>query len=320
MENIFLIIFLLSPFLLLAGLIKPSLISKIIKRNVTRKAIVLGGILTIIGSLVGIGITADPPKENKEVFLSSVYNETVKTETEVSSLSIDTNNVINAKVSRVIDGDTIEVSIDSKTEKVRIIGIDSPETVDPRNSVECFGILSSNKAREALKIGGDIYLESDPSQDNKDKYSRLLRYVWINEKTDFGRYMIEEGYAYEYTYEKPYKYQSIYKQSQKDAEVGKKGLWADGVCVITPTAKPTAYPTNTKVLYVAPTSTPYVAPIIPLSNISPSSDSLWTCDCSLTCPNISSCDEAYFQLNTCGCSIRDRDKDGVPCEDICPGG
>lgn len=140
-----------------------------------------------------------------------------------------------AKVVRVIDGDTIEVSINNNIERVRIIGINTPETVDPRKSVECFGREASKKAKEYLE-GKTVELEADPTQGNRDKYGRLLRYVWLNNRTvDFGKLMILTGYAYEYTYNLPYKYQSEYKQAQKEAEAAKLGLWADGVCVITPT-------------------------------------------------------------------------------------
>lgn len=70
----------------------------------------------------------------------------------------------------------------------------------------------------------------------------------------------------------------------------------------TPTAsqKPTATP-------VPPTKTPTQSP--------PSNTASWSCDCSKSCGQISSCPEAYYQLNTCKCSIRDRDKDGIPCEE-----
>lgn len=149
-----------------------------------------------------------------------------------------------AKVTRVIDGDTIDVSFDGKTERIRIIGINTPETVDPRKLVECFGQEASAKAKEYLtdKI---VQLEADPTQGERDKYNRLLRYVWIENGTvDFGKLMIATGYAYEYTYNIPYKYQAEYKQAQKEAEQGKKGLWADDACPIA-TTKPTTAPTQT---------------------------------------------------------------------------
>ncbi len=152
-------------------------------------------------------------------------------------------NMQTAKVTRVIDGDTIDVSFDGKTERIRIIGIDTPETVDPRKPVECFGQEASAVAKEQL-TDETVQLESDPTQGERDKYNRLLRYVWMDDGTvDFGKLMIATGYAHEYTYNLPYKYQKEYKQAQKDAEEGKKGLWADDACP-PPTEKPATAPTQ----------------------------------------------------------------------------
>lgn len=143
-----------------------------------------------------------------------------------------------AKVVHVVDGDTIDFSIDGKTERVRVIGINTPETVDPRKSVECFGQEASRIAKLTLEVGTEVELEKDPTQGNRDKYNRLLRYVWTDDGiVDFGKVMISLGYAYEYTYNTPYKYQTLYKNAQKEAETGRKGLWADGACAVTP--KPT---------------------------------------------------------------------------------
>jgi micrococcal nuclease len=135
-----------------------------------------------------------------------------------------------AKVVKVIDGDTLDVSLNGKTERIRIIGIDTPETVDPRKPVQCFGQKASDMAKEQLS-NQTVQLESDPTQGERDKYGRLLRYIWLDDgSSDFGAIMIQYGYAHEYTYNIPYKYQTKYKQLQKDAEAGKKGLWADDAC------------------------------------------------------------------------------------------
>lgn len=132
-------------------------------------------------------------------------------------------------VVKVIDGDTLEVLIDGKKEKVRVIGINTPETVDPRRAVECFGKEASDKAKSLLS-GKEVRLEEDPTQDNRDKYGRLLRYVFFTDGTDFGLTMVSEGYAYEYTYDVPYKYQKQYKKAQIESEKGEKGLWSDAPC------------------------------------------------------------------------------------------
>lgn len=148
-----------------------------------------------------------------------------------------------ATVVKVVDGDTIAVSVNGKNETVRIIGIDTPEVVDPRKTVECFGKEASERAKVMFESNKAVLLESDPTQGDRDKYQRLLRYVWIeDEKIDFGKKMIADGYASEYTYNIPYKYQTEYKQAEKEASEAKKGLWADDACVSTIQTSPFVKP------------------------------------------------------------------------------
>ena len=83
-------------------------------------------------------------------------------------------------------------------------------------------------------------------------------------------------------------------------------------------APPPSTATNTATPSVTPTITHTPRPTLtPTATLSPTP---YTCNCRKTCGEMSSCDEAYFQLEDCGCSRRDGDKDGVPCESICPGG
>jgi micrococcal nuclease len=146
-------------------------------------------------------------------------------------------------VTQVVDGDTFKVSIGGKTETLRMIGIDTPETVDPRKSVQCFGLEASNKAKSLL-IGKKVRLEADSSQGERDKYGRLLRYAYLEDGTFFNKLMISDGYAHEYTYNTPYQYQSEFKQAETDARNNKRGLWADDACpqapvIVTPVPVPT---------------------------------------------------------------------------------
>jgi len=139
----------------------------------------------------------------------------------------DNKNLVN--VIRVIDGDTIKVDISGRQETVRLIGIDAPETVDPRKPVQCFGREASNKAKEIL-TGKTITLEADPTQGDRDKYQRLLRYVFIDGE-NFNKFMISSGYAHEYTYQSnPYKYQAEFIAAEKSAREKKVGLWANNAC------------------------------------------------------------------------------------------
>jgi len=132
-------------------------------------------------------------------------------------------------VVKVIDGDTFDVSIDGKTERLRLIGINTPETVDPRRKVECFGKEASAYAKKLL-TGKKVKLASDTSQDIRDKYGRLLVYAWLEDGTFFNETMISQGFAYEYTYKTPYLYQSDFKQAQKNAQDKKLGLWSETSC------------------------------------------------------------------------------------------
>jgi micrococcal nuclease len=133
------------------------------------------------------------------------------------------------QVVSVIDGDTVDVNIEGKVERLRLIGIDTPETVDPRKEVQCFGKEASNKAKELLE-GQFIFLESDDTQGERDKYRRLLRYIFLIGGTNFNQYMISEGYATEYTYADPYKYQADFIAAQETARSEGKGLWSPSTC------------------------------------------------------------------------------------------
>jgi micrococcal nuclease len=132
-------------------------------------------------------------------------------------------------IERVVDGDTVVIKQGSANETVRLIGLNTPETVDPRKAVQCFGKEASDKAKATL-TGQRVRIELDPTQGLYDKYGRLLAYVWLEDGTLFNKYMISEGYGYEYTYNTPYKYQKDFKAAQKAAELAQKGLWAPGVC------------------------------------------------------------------------------------------
>lgn len=127
-------------------------------------------------------------------------------------------------VKRVVDGDTIELE---NGEKVRYIGINTPETVDPRKSVECFGKEASNKNKELVE-GKKVRLEKDIS--DRDKYNRLLRYVYLENGTFINLELVKQGYAQVSTYPPDVKFQSDFQNTQDEAKKSKLGLWADNAC------------------------------------------------------------------------------------------
>jgi len=129
---------------------------------------------------------------------------------------------VEARVTRVIDGDTIEVSLRGQIYKVRYIGIDTPETVHPSKPVQCFGKEASAKNSE-LVAGKVVRLEKDVSE--TDRYGRLLRYVWVGD-TLVNDYLVRQGYAYASTYPPDVKYADRFAQAQREARQNNRGLWA----------------------------------------------------------------------------------------------
>lgn len=132
------------------------------------------------------------------------------------------------RVVRVVDGDTIVVQIKGVQEKVRFIGVDTPETVDPRGSVQCFGEEASAFTKSILE-NQVVRLESDSSQGDRDKFGRLLRYVYHGD-TLINKKIIIAGYGHEYTYHVPYMYQEEFREAEILARKSQRGLWAKGVC------------------------------------------------------------------------------------------
>lgn len=139
------------------------------------------------------------------------------------------------QVIRVIDGDTILVNTSTGKIRVRLLGIDTPETVHPEKNIQCFGNQASQKTKKLLHHK-KIVLETDNAQKQFDKYGRKLAYVWLG-KTLINYVLIKEGYAREYTYlGHPYKYQKKFRTAQKYAQTHHKGMWNIKNCP-TPTHK-----------------------------------------------------------------------------------
>ena len=126
------------------------------------------------------------------------------------------------KVLKVVDGDTIRVDIDGKDTTVRLIGIDTPESVNPdetKNSQE--GVIASDYTKSI--ISKNVYLEFDV--ESKDQYDRLLAYVYLDDGTFLNEKIIEDGYAYTMNINPNVKYQDIFLKAFNEARENKKGLW-----------------------------------------------------------------------------------------------
>jgi len=128
------------------------------------------------------------------------------------------------RVLRVVDGDTVEVAFRGSAVSVRVIGIDTPETVHPSEPVECGGPQASAAATRLLS-GARVRLRFDPSQGRTDAYGRPLAYLEAPGVGDFGLAMIRAGRAAEYTYDTAYARQTRYLVAQRTAQARHRGVW-----------------------------------------------------------------------------------------------
>lgn len=127
-------------------------------------------------------------------------------------------------VTEVFDGDTIQVNMNGKQEKIRLIGVDTPETHDPRKPVQCFGKAASEFTSQKL-LNQRVRLESDPQSTNRDRYDRLLRYVYDSNGTLINQQLIADGYGFAYT-GFPFSKSNDFTKAQETARSQNKGLWA----------------------------------------------------------------------------------------------
>lgn len=142
-------------------------------------------------------------------------------------------------MTRVIDGDTIEVRVTGRSDgsgagdaeigsdyNVRLIGIDTPETVRPGTPIECFG-REASAAAKALLEGKEVRLVKDVEE--ADRFDRLLRYVYLADEMANAR-LVVNGYAYAYTYPPNVRHSELFVQLQREARENDRGLWSSAAC------------------------------------------------------------------------------------------
>ena len=156
-----------------------------------------------------------------------------------ATLSQEPEGAEEATVVRVVDGDTIIVEITGRTPgpgageapegeelSVRLIGIDTPESVKPNSPVECFGEEASAAAK-ALLEGQDVLLVKDVEE--TDRYDRLLRYVYLGSEMANAR-LVANGYASAFTYPPNVRHAEFFVQLERDARDKDRGLWSPDTC------------------------------------------------------------------------------------------
>ncbi len=126
-------------------------------------------------------------------------------------------------VTEFIDGDTIAVDMNGTTEIIRMIGVDTPETHRPNTPVQCYGPQASDYTKKLIGRS-KVRLQADPLNTNRDRYNRLLRYVYLPDGTLVENRIISEGYGFAYTL---FPYQKIeeFKGYETVAKAVGRGLW-----------------------------------------------------------------------------------------------
>lgn len=211
------------------------------------------GVMHYIGGIVGLflvvagaftaGTQWHTEPEANTASVASASEESVTTaEEETNKDTTETGERLYTVV-KVVDGDTITIDLGEKNETIRLIGIDTPETSDSRTGVQCFGKEATAKLKSV--IGDRVSIEKDAGEGERDKYDRLLAYVYNEEGTMLNKYLIAQGYAYEYTYDDPYKYQKEFKAAEADAKKNTRGLWAPNACPEPAKSKTSTIPKQT---------------------------------------------------------------------------
>jgi len=135
-------------------------------------------------------------------------------------------------IDHFIDGDTIAVNMNGHVEEIRFVGVDTPETHKPNTPVQCYGPEAAAYTKQRItEAGSKVRLQSDADSTNRDRYDRLLRYVYLPDGTLMEEALIQNGYGFFYPYF-PFTKSAQFHADEITAQVGHKGLWAH----CTPTA------------------------------------------------------------------------------------
>ncbi len=218
-----------------------------------------------------------------------------------------------AVATQVIDGDTIDVRIDGRTVRVRYIGVDTPERGEP-----CY--TEATNYNRSLVQGKTLTLVSDTS--DYGPYGRLLRYVYAD-GVFVNLALVQAGYAEASYYAPNGRHRHDFEVAERSAP--NRGCLGDTAQTNQPQSSEATVDNCCFIGWQCNSEDDWKQGYRAFqenqcersSQPTQSSQQNYSCNCSKTCGQMSSCNEAYFQLNNCGCGRRDGDNDGIPCESIC---
>jgi micrococcal nuclease len=125
----------------------------------------------------------------------------------------------------VVDGDTVRVRDGSGTERVRLLGIDTPETHRPGTPVQCGGSQATARLRRLLHPGQAVVVVGDATQDARDRYGRRLAYVQLRSGRDVGASQVAAGWARVYVYDQPFRRLARYQAASARARASGRGVY-----------------------------------------------------------------------------------------------
>jgi len=266
-----------------------------IKRNLFLLSSTLLNIFLIF-VLVTKARTPDVSKLSDGQKVNPTLGSTLKNSSEVIGEETEGKDVL-VKMAKVIDGDTIVLETG---ETLRYIGIDAPEVSRGQG---CFA-NEARQANEELVLGKRVRLEKDISE--KDRYNRLLRYVWVSSESGQGeifvnKFLVQEGFAKASTYPPDVKYQALFREAEQEAREDRRGLW--GKCS---------------------NEVPKVPEVSPSSAKSTRGEEVpkWECSANVyNCSDFSTQLDAQAAYEACGGTSKDvheldRDGDGKVCESL----
>lgn len=132
-------------------------------------------------------------------------------------------------ISHFVDGDTIAVNMNGSVETIRMIGVDTPETHRPNTPVQCYGPQAADFTKNLIGTNS-VRLQADPLDTNRDRYGRLLRYVYLPDGRLVENELISNGYGFAYT-QFPFEKSEEFKTAEQTAKDSQRGLW--GACQVT---------------------------------------------------------------------------------------
>ena len=277
--------------------------------------VVVGGMFVVGSALGSLSTETNAANPVPSVEPSARANVSASPVTTVTP-SIKPSSTFQGTVVKVVDGDTIRVDLPTGVDTVRIIGIDTPEVVDPNRPEACFGAEATAFA-EQLLAEKTVRLEVDPTQDGRDRYDRMLAHVYLGDSL-YAAEAIRDGFGIHYIYQgRPSIHADELAAAQAAATTAKVGIWAkcEGrvdlpkSSVLTSTPKPTVAPAATP--KPTPRPTPKATPRPTRNHCHPSyTPCVPNVSYDLNCPDIG------FMVRVKGPDVYrlDRDHDGYGCE------